>query len=138
MNPNDQLKNEETAMIPKQTTDAAETEDQPVTNEQNAMDAAFEAATESRYISFKDRPIQLVTFVNPGFKTTVGQNGEPQFEFDVLDVTNAPKILSTQSARLMNALKKIYNVEHSLMGIRAKIMRTGDGYQTQYTAEAIK
>lgn len=110
----------------------------PTTDDaQKAMDEAFDAATESRYIAFKDKPVQIITFVNPGFKTTVGQNGEPQFEFDVIDQTGAQKLLSTQSARLMNALKKIYAVGHSLAGLKIKIVRTGEGYKTVYTAEAI-
>lgn len=96
-------------------------------------DEAWDNATDSGYVSFKQNPIQVLSFATSMFKTGIGQNGEAQFEFVVVDASGEQRTLSTQSIRLMKSLKAV----RPLMGKKVRIIRSGDGYATTYTAEEV-
>lgn len=102
---------------------------QPDVAEQTWDEDAWNESTKSDYVNF-DQPVKLL-FQNNNFRTVIGQNGKPAYEFDVFLLPKREyKTLSTQSKRLMKELKK----NLPIAGKTFLITRAGEGFATTYSA----
>jgi len=91
--------------------------------------AAWDSATKSVYVSFANEPTVTLMFAGNGFRTVAGLSNKQAYEFAVKEVDGTDRILSTQSVRLMNALRAVT----PLAGKTIQITRTGEAMNTNYS-----